>query len=277
MKTSHWFPSLEQYVKQTVKVYLQDDTCLWMCYFFIERKADMETGLICLHLHVSGRLWYTSMCHCLCFLFSCLLSVWPNLEPSSLLSGHPSILSKLTHIVIVEKFSLPLEIFWHPLLCSRELEEIPKELRGWCICMLIFQLQCHKHILWEPGHALENGLSDVDITKRGQKSSSSSRASDSSEGRGARAKVGAIRTGVSGCGEDESGHWSCEHCTYAKTTSTSVCIVCSCHQASEALDALKIHQICQGYVHSNHTCLCMFPQVNSVGRAISCVLNLHCK
>jgi len=113
--------------------------------------------------------------------------------------------------------------------------------------------------------------------KGGQKSSSSSRASDSSEGRGQRAKAGAIRTGVSSCGEDESGHWSCEHCTYAKTTSTSVCIVCSCHQAFEALDALKIHQICQGNVHSNHKCLCMFPQVNSIGRAISCVLNLHCK
>ncbi|CAM6037537.1 unnamed protein product [Sphagnum compactum] len=75
--------------------------------------------------------------------------------------------------------------------------------------------------------ALENGLSDVDITKGGQKSSSSSKASGSSKGRGARAKVGASRAGASSRGGDESGHWSCEHCTYANTTSTSACIVCS--------------------------------------------------
>jgi ariadne-1 len=75
--------------------------------------------------------------------------------------------------------------------------------------------------------ALENGLSDVDITKGGQKSSSSSKASGSSKGRGTRAKVGAVRTGASSRGGDESGHWSCEHCTYANTTSTSACIVCS--------------------------------------------------
>ncbi len=271
-RPSHWFPSLEQYVKQAVKVYLQDDTCLWMCYFLIERKADMDTGLLCLHLHVSDRLWYTSICHCLCFLFSCLPVVWPSLEPPSLLSGHPSILSKLTYIVIVEKFSL----FWHPLLCSRELEEIPKESRGWCICMLIFQLQCHKHILWEPGHALENGLSDVDITKGGQKSSSSSRASDSSEGRGARAKVGAIRTGVSSSGEDESGHCSCEQ-LMQKPPQLLSALSAAAIKLLKHLMLLKIHQICQGYVHSNHTCLWIFPQVNSIGRAISCVLNLHCK
>ncbi len=79
--------------------------------------------------------------------------------------------------------------------------------------------------------ALENGLSDVDITKGGQKSSSSSKASGSSKGRGARAKVGASRAGASSRGGDESGHWSCEHCTYANTTPTSACIVCSSHRS----------------------------------------------
>jgi ariadne-1 len=77
--------------------------------------------------------------------------------------------------------------------------------------------------------ALESNLSDVDNMKGTIKSSSSSKASGSSKGRGGRGKVGSSRTGGPSRGGEELTHWSCEHCTYANSTATSstVCIICN--------------------------------------------------
>jgi hypothetical protein len=128
---SHWFPSLEQYVYQTVKVHLQNDTCLWMCYFLIERKADMDTGLVCLHLHISGRLWpvyrYVPLFVFSLFLFAdFVVQSWISILVirSSLNSIQVDLYYNCGEVLFTSK------IFWHPLLCSRELEEIPKESRG---------------------------------------------------------------------------------------------------------------------------------------------------
>ncbi len=136
-------------------------------------------------------------------------------------------LSRFTSIVIVEKFSLPLKII---NIHYSVLDGWKWFWRSWGVDAFAFlcdNCSVTRTYFENLVRALENGLSDVDITKGGQKSSSSSKASGSSKGRGTRAKIGAVRTGASSRGGDESGHWSCEHCTYANTTSTSACIVCS--------------------------------------------------
>ncbi|KAJ7547347.1 hypothetical protein O6H91_08G081500 [Diphasiastrum complanatum] len=77
--------------------------------------------------------------------------------------------------------------------------------------------------------ALENGLADVDNTRvaAGSKGSSSSKASGSSKGKGGRIKIGSSRNGGSSRTIDESGYWSCEHCTYANVVAHTVCIMCN--------------------------------------------------
>ncbi|PSR98134.1 E3 ubiquitin-protein like [Actinidia chinensis var. chinensis] len=75
--------------------------------------------------------------------------------------------------------------------------------------------------------ALENGLSDVD--SRGacsRTASSKSLGGGSSKGRGNRGKPTAFRSSSSARNLYDSGHWSCEHCTFANVKSATVCQMC---------------------------------------------------
>ncbi|KAF3454262.1 hypothetical protein FNV43_RR04709 [Rhamnella rubrinervis] len=64
--------------------------------------------------------------------------------------------------------------------------------------------------------ALENGLSDVDSHGACSRAASSkSLGSTSSKGRGGRGKATTSKTSSSNRNIDDTGHWSCEHCTYA--------------------------------------------------------------
>ncbi|KAF8402285.1 hypothetical protein HHK36_013237 [Tetracentron sinense] len=78
--------------------------------------------------------------------------------------------------------------------------------------------------------ALENGLSDVDSHGACSRTVSSKNLGGSSKGRGGRGKGMTSRTGGSSRNLDDSGHWSCEHCTYANTKSTTTCQMCHQHR-----------------------------------------------
>ncbi|XP_034691585.1 probable E3 ubiquitin-protein ligase ARI8 isoform X1 [Vitis riparia] len=75
--------------------------------------------------------------------------------------------------------------------------------------------------------ALENGLSDVD--SRGacsRTASSKSLGGGSSKAKGGRGKGTSSRSSSSSRNLDDSGHWSCEHCTFANVRSATICQIC---------------------------------------------------
>ncbi|WCJ38898.1 RING/U-box superfamily protein [Euphorbia peplus] len=75
--------------------------------------------------------------------------------------------------------------------------------------------------------ALENGLSDVDSHGACSRTGSSkSLGGGSSRGRGGRGKGSTSRSGGPSRNIDDSGHWSCEHCTYANVKSATICAMC---------------------------------------------------
>ncbi|CAI0401922.1 unnamed protein product [Linum tenue] len=80
--------------------------------------------------------------------------------------------------------------------------------------------------------ALENGLSDVDVhggtSRTGSSKSILGGGSSSSRGRGGRGKGSTSRSsgGLSRGGIDDSGHWSCELCTFANIKSATICAMC---------------------------------------------------
>lgn len=74
--------------------------------------------------------------------------------------------------------------------------------------------------------ALENGLSDVDAHGACSRTASSkSLGAGSSKGRSNRGKAAAARSSNSR-NMDDSGHWSCEYCTFANLKSATVCQMC---------------------------------------------------
>ncbi|KAE8681893.1 putative E3 ubiquitin-protein ligase ARI8 [Hibiscus syriacus] len=75
--------------------------------------------------------------------------------------------------------------------------------------------------------ALENGLSDVD--SRGACSrmgSSKGMVGGSSRGRSGKGKGSTSRPSCSNRNIDDSGHWSCEYCTFANVKSATFCVMC---------------------------------------------------
>uniref|UniRef100_A0A5B6ZUQ1 RBR-type E3 ubiquitin transferase n=1 Tax=Davidia involucrata TaxID=16924 RepID=A0A5B6ZUQ1_DAVIN len=75
--------------------------------------------------------------------------------------------------------------------------------------------------------ALENGLSDVDSHGAcSSMASSKSLGGGSSKGRGSRGKGTAFRSSSSARNIDDSGHWSCEYCTFANARSATICQMC---------------------------------------------------
>ncbi|CAL1370448.1 unnamed protein product [Linum trigynum] len=81
--------------------------------------------------------------------------------------------------------------------------------------------------------ALENGLSDVDVHGGTSRTGSSKSilgggGGSSSRGRGGRGKGSTSRSsgGLSRGGIDDSGHWSCELCTFANIKSATICAMC---------------------------------------------------
>lgn len=84
--------------------------------------------------------------------------------------------------------------------------------------------------------ALENGLSDVDsnvdpnggCSRTVTSKSYGVGGSSNSKGRGGRSKGGASSksSGSSARSHDDSGHWSCEHCTFANPKSATICQMC---------------------------------------------------
>ncbi|KAH7542232.1 hypothetical protein FEM48_Zijuj02G0051600 [Ziziphus jujuba var. spinosa] len=76
--------------------------------------------------------------------------------------------------------------------------------------------------------ALENGLSDVDShgATCSRAASSKSLGGTSSKGRGGRGKATTSRSSSSSRNIDDSGHWSCEHCTFANVKTATVCQMC---------------------------------------------------
>ncbi|CAI9090817.1 OLC1v1025675C3 [Oldenlandia corymbosa var. corymbosa] len=74
--------------------------------------------------------------------------------------------------------------------------------------------------------ALENGLSDVDSHGTCSRAASSkSLGPSSSKARGSKGKGIASKSGSSK-NIDDSGHWSCEYCTYANAKSSTICQMC---------------------------------------------------
>ncbi|OWM67416.1 probable E3 ubiquitin-protein ligase ARI7 isoform X2 [Punica granatum] len=74
--------------------------------------------------------------------------------------------------------------------------------------------------------ALENGLSDVDSHGASSRAASSKNGggSTSSKGRSAKGKVTARAGSTSRT--DDSGHWSCDRCTFANVKSSAICQMC---------------------------------------------------
>lgn len=74
--------------------------------------------------------------------------------------------------------------------------------------------------------ALENGLSDVDSQGGCNRAGSSKNlGGGGSKGKSNRGKVTTSRSNSSR-NIDDSGHWSCEYCTYANPRSVAVCVMC---------------------------------------------------
>ncbi|XP_043724975.1 probable E3 ubiquitin-protein ligase ARI8 [Telopea speciosissima] len=76
--------------------------------------------------------------------------------------------------------------------------------------------------------ALENGLSDVD--SHGTCSRTGSSKSLGGKGRGGRGKGTSSKSGGPSRILDDSGCWSCEHCTSANTKSATICETCRQHR-----------------------------------------------
>ncbi|KAJ9176073.1 hypothetical protein P3X46_011423 [Hevea brasiliensis] len=75
--------------------------------------------------------------------------------------------------------------------------------------------------------ALENGLSDVDSHGACSRTTNSkSLGGGSSRGRSGRGKGSTSRSSGPSRNIDDSGHWSCEHCTYANIRSATICAIC---------------------------------------------------
>ncbi|GAB2277157.1 Probable E3 ubiquitin-protein ligase ari8 [Dionaea muscipula] len=75
--------------------------------------------------------------------------------------------------------------------------------------------------------ALENGLSDVDTQGACSRSTSSKNTGGgSSRGRSGRGKSSSSKSSGLSRNVDDSGHWSCDHCTYANVKSASICQMC---------------------------------------------------
>ncbi|KAJ7978294.1 RBR-type E3 ubiquitin transferase [Quillaja saponaria] len=78
--------------------------------------------------------------------------------------------------------------------------------------------------------ALENGLSDVDSHGACSRTAGSkSLGGGSGKGRGGRSK-GTTSKSINSRNIDDSGHWSCDHCTYANVRSAAVCQMCQQHR-----------------------------------------------
>jgi ariadne-1 len=72
--------------------------------------------------------------------------------------------------------------------------------------------------------ALENGLSDVDSHGACSRTANSkSLGGTSSKGKAGKSKA---TTSKSNRNIDDTGHWSCEHCTFANVRSAPVCQMC---------------------------------------------------
>ncbi|KAK6915781.1 Ariadne domain [Dillenia turbinata] len=78
--------------------------------------------------------------------------------------------------------------------------------------------------------ALENGLSDVDTHGACSRTASSKSLGGSGKGRGGRGKGSTSKSSSSSRNLEDSGHWSCEHCTFANVKSVSVCQMCQRHR-----------------------------------------------
>ncbi|XP_043696711.1 probable E3 ubiquitin-protein ligase ARI8 [Telopea speciosissima] len=76
---------------------------------------------------------------------------------------------------------------------------------------------------------MENGLSDVD--SHGACSRAGSSKNLGGKGRGGRGKGTSSNSGGPSRNLDDSGCWSCEHCTFANTLSTTVCEMCRQHRS----------------------------------------------
>ncbi|XP_031249338.1 probable E3 ubiquitin-protein ligase ARI8 [Pistacia vera] len=78
--------------------------------------------------------------------------------------------------------------------------------------------------------ALENGLSDVDTHAACSRQGSSKSLGGSNKGRSGKSKGSTSKSSGSNRTIDDSGHWSCDHCTYANANSATVCAMCQHHR-----------------------------------------------
>lgn len=79
--------------------------------------------------------------------------------------------------------------------------------------------------------ALENGLSDVDSQAATSKAGGL-KSQASGKGRGGSKSRSSTTTSRSSSSRniDDSGHWSCEYCTYANPRSATACEMCHQHR-----------------------------------------------
>ncbi|XP_044499740.1 probable E3 ubiquitin-protein ligase ARI8 [Mangifera indica] len=78
--------------------------------------------------------------------------------------------------------------------------------------------------------ALENGLSDVETHAACSRQGSSKNLVVCNRGRSGKSKGSTSRSSGSNRNIDNSGHWYCDHCTYANVNSTTVCAMCQNHR-----------------------------------------------
>lgn len=77
--------------------------------------------------------------------------------------------------------------------------------------------------------ALENGLSDVDShgdCSRTTTGSKSLGGGTTNKVKGGRGKATSSRSSGSGRNNDDSNHWSCQHCTFGNVNTAAFCQIC---------------------------------------------------
>ncbi|KAF7142683.1 hypothetical protein RHSIM_Rhsim05G0164800 [Rhododendron simsii] len=94
---------------------------------------------------------------------------------------------------------------------------------------LVFVLRVTRNYFENLVSALENGLSDVDTRGaccRTASSKSLGGGASSSKGKGVRGKGITSRWSTSTRNLGDSGHWSCDYCTFANPKSATLCQMC---------------------------------------------------
>lgn len=140
--------------------------------------------------------------------------------------------SSFNHIFSVHT-SICGQIFCRAICIAVCLLEFPiqftcytKRMPIWLISFVFYAYSVTRNYFENLVRALENGLSDVNSHPACSRATSSkSLGGGSSKGKNNRGK-GTASKSSSSRNIDDSGHWSCEYCTFANVKSAIVCQMC---------------------------------------------------